>query len=266
MSDIRHAAVITGASSGIGLAYAQQLSQRGYDLILVARRKDRLEQLAFTLEEHSRSAVTTIVADLANEADLRRVQGVFSERKDISVLVNNAGVGALGPISKVDVNSLENLVKVNVLALTTLSKAALSAFKARGHGLLVNIASVIALGPSATAAAYGGSKAYVLNFSRSLEQEYTEGGITVQTILPGPVKSEFFSASGVASPGFPEELFMSADTLVETALRAFDMKETVTFPTLADTASWAEFEGARKKFYKSVLMTGKPAARYALAK
>lgn len=266
MSDIRHTAVITGASSGIGLAYAQQLSQRGYDLILVARRRDRLEQLAFTLEGHSGSRVTTIVADLANEADLRRVQGLFSEREDISVLVNNAGVGSLGPTSRVDIKSLENLIKVNVLALTTLSVAALSAFKSRGQGLLVNIASVIALGPSPTAAAYSGSKAYVLNFTRSLEQEYADSGITVQTILPGPVKSEFFAASGVASPGVPEGLFMSADSLVETALRAFDMKETVTFPTLADPAGWMEFEAARKKFYKSVLMTGKPAARYALAK
>lgn len=266
MSDIRHAAVITGASSGIGLAYARQLSQRGYDLILVARRKERLEQLAFTLEEHSRSNVTTIVADLSIEADLRRVQNVFAERGDISVLVNNAGVGALGPTSKVDASAVENLVKVNVLALTTLSLAALSAFKARGHGLLVNIASIIALGPSATAGAYSGSKAYVLNFSRSLEQEYAESGITVQTILPGPVKSEFFAASGVTSPGMPEDLFMSADTLVETAMRAVDMKENVTFPTLADVALWTEFESARKKFYKSVLVTGKPAARYASGK
>lgn len=266
MSSKRHTAVITGASSGIGMAYARQLAERGYDLILVARRKERLEQLAFTVEEHSKSSVTTIVANLADEADLRRVEHVFSEREDISVLVNNAGVGALGPTSRTNISSLENLVKVNVLALTTLSVAALTAFKARGHGLLVNIASIIALGPSATAAAYSGSKAYVLNFSRSLEQEYADSGITVQTILPGPVKSEFFSASGVASPGFPEELFMSADTLVDTALRAFDMKETVTFPTLAETALWTEFKEARKKFYKSVLVTGRPAARYALAK
>jgi short-subunit dehydrogenase len=104
--------------------------------------------LAFTLEEHSRSNVTTIVADLSIEADLRRVQNVFAERGDISILVKNAGVGALGPTLKVDASAVENLVKVNVLALTTLSLAALSAFKARGHGLLVNIASIIALGPS----------------------------------------------------------------------------------------------------------------------
>lgn len=263
MCDTRQTAVITGASSGIGLAYAQFLSRRGYDLILVARRKERLEQLAFTLEEHSKSIVTTMSADLASEEDLRRVQSVFHERKDISILVNNAGVGALGPTSKVEISSVENLVKVNVLALTTLSLAALAAFKSRGDGLLVNIASVIALGPSATAAAYSGSKAYVMNFSRSLEQEYAETSITVQTIFPGPIKSEFWAASGVSTPGFPEELFMTAETLVETAMRAVDLKEKVTFPNLPDLASWTEFEGARKKFYKSVLATGKPAARYA---
>ena len=231
-------------------------------ILFIARRKHRLTEYPKMREQFS-CDVTMVVADLANSNDLKRVQDLFETRQDITVLVNNAGVGALGPTAKVKPSDLENLVKVNVLALTMLSVAALSAFRARGSGLLVNIASVIALGPSPTAAGYSGSKAYVLNFSRSLEQEYAETDVTIQTILPGPVRSEFFESSG-AKPAFPDELYMTADMLAETALRAYDMKESVTFPTLPDTTLWVEFEGARKKFYKMVLTTGKPAQRYGM--
>lgn len=263
MSDIVQTAVVTGASSGIGAAYAEQLADRGYNLILVARRKDRLSALAEKIRAATSRYVEVHVADLAKQDGLRSVERLLSERNDIALMVNNAGLGALGPTAKTGGSAAESLVLVNVLALTRLSLAAVEGFRKRNHGTLINIASVIALGPSANAATYSGSKAYVLNFSRSLEMECADTGITVQTVLPGPVHSEFFAQSGITTPVFPENLYMTPDQLVATALRALDMKETVCFPTLPDVALWEEFESARKKFYKSVVSTGAAAARYA---
>ncbi|MET4482181.1 SDR family oxidoreductase [Bradyrhizobium sp. F1.13.3] len=262
MTSALETAVVTGASSGIGSAYAEDLARRGYGIVLVARRQDRLAALAEKLRSNGAKQVDVLAADLAASSGLRKVEALLALRDDITLLVNSAGLGALGPTAQTGPEEAERLVLVNVLALTRLSIAALQRFRSRNKGTLINIASVIALGPSPTAAAYSGSKAYVLNFSRSLEQEYAESAITVQTILPGPVHSEFFAISGVTKPGMPEHLFMTPEQLVATAMKALELKEAVCFPTLRDTALWNEFEGARKKFYKAVISTGEPAARY----
>lgn len=253
------AAVVTGASSGIGAAYAEALARRGYDLVLIARRKERLDALAEKILRNGAGGVDVLVADLATSEGVREVERLLSERHDIGVMVNNAGLGAIGPAAEAGPDAAERLVLVNVVALTRLSIAALEGFRKRGRGTLINIASVIALGPSPTAAAYSGSKAYVLNFSRSLEQEYANTGITVQTVLPGPVHSEFFATS---KPAIPEHLFMTAERLVSTAMKALELKETVCFPTLSDISLWNECEKARKKLYKSVMSTSEPATRY----
>lgn len=263
MSDIRRFALVTGASSGIGMAYAEHLASRGYDLILVARRGDRLEAIAHKIRAQEGRQVVTYVADLSDPDDLLGLERMLRENEDVDVLVNNAGLGALGSTASAGVDALENLVRINVLALTRLSCAALAGFRRRGHGILINIASVIALAPSATAAAYSGSKAYVLNFSRSLQLECAGSGIVVQTVLPGPVRTEFFEASGVCSSIFSEHLFISADELVAAALKALDMKELVCFPTLPDIAAWDEFENARTSFSKSLVTVGRPSPRYA---
>jgi short-subunit dehydrogenase len=241
MTGVVQTAVVTGASSGIGVAYAEQLARRGYNLILIARRRDRLDALAARLTAETSRKVEVHVADLAKADAVRSVEKLLSEREDIDVLVNNAGLGALGP----------------------LAKTALRSFQKRDRGSLINIASVIALGPMPGAAAYSGSKAYVLNFSRSLEMECAGTQISVQTILPGPVHSEFFEQSGINKPMFPEHLYMTADQVVTASLKALDMKEAVSFPALHDFGHWQEFEAARKKFTKSVVSTGIPAPRYA---
>ena len=263
MSYVVQTAVVTGASSGIGVAYAERLARRGHNLILVARRRDRLDALATKLTAETSRKVEVLVADLAKPDGVRSVEKLLVERQDVDVLVNNAGLGALGPATKTDPDAVESLVLVNVLALTRLSMAALRAFQKRNRGSLINIASVIALGPMPGAAAYSGSKAYVMNFSRSLELECAGTEVAVQTILPGPVHSEFFAQSGITKPMFPEHLYMTADQLVATSLRALDMKEAVSFPALHEIAHWEEFETARKKFVKSVVTTGVPAPRYA---
>lgn len=192
MSIEKGTALVTGASSGIGAVYADRLAARGHDLILVARRRDRLDTLARRLNAEFGRRVEVHPADLADPADTARLEAELSTRDDIDMLVNCAGVGALGPGAAVPGDAIGALVKVNVLALTGLSLAAARAFAQRRRGTIINIGSIIALMPLPGAAGYSASKAYVLNFSRALQSELAPAGVTVQAVMPGMVQSEFF--------------------------------------------------------------------------
>lgn len=262
MTQGRTCALVTGASSGIGAVYADRLAARGHDLILVARRRDRLEKLAAQLRKDHGGQVEIVPADLRDPDDLVRVEALVRDRDDIAVLVNNAGLGAGAPSTTADPDAVETLVKVNVLALTLLCLAAAPRFAARDEGLIINIGSVIAVIPSATAAAYSGSKAYVLNFSRSLQSEFSKTNVKVQLVMPGPVRTEFF---GDRPPPFPDELFMAPETLVDIAFRALDQGELVCWPTLHDPQLWTNFEDARRTLARAVSQDAVPPARYGLA-
>lgn len=259
MSSSKGTALITGASSGIGAAYADRLAARGHHLILVARRRDRLEEQAARLHTAYGSKVEIFPADLAKEEDLGRVEALFTSTREIDMLVNSAGLGALGPGAAVDPKMVDGLVRVNVLALTRLSLVAARAFAQRKQGTIINIGSILALMPGPGASSYSASKAYVLNFSRSLQAELGQSGVTVQAVMPSMVHSEFF---GDRPAPFPEHLFMSAETLVDTALRALDQGELITFPTLHDVTQWQEFDNARISLVKALTQGGQPAARY----
>ena len=255
-------AVVTGASSGIGLAYAERMAERGYDLILVARRQNRLEEIAEQIRSKTRRSVETVVADLGDAKGLLRVETLLTERTDVEVLINNAGLGALGPTSKVAADALENLIRINILALTRLTHAVLPELLKRNSGTIINIASMIAVMPTPSGASYSGSKAYVLNFSRSLQMELSKTNVVVQAVLPGPVRTEFFEASGLTAAPFPDELFMSPVELVDTALRALDQRELVCFPSLENEAHWTTFEDARVALSRALMQSGRPATRY----
>ena len=253
-------ALITGASSGIGEAYADQLAGRGYDLVLVARRKERLEIVAERLRKVYGRTVETVSADLGEDAGLMQIEDLIRARSDIEIVVNNAGLGALGPSASVDIECVDRLVKVNVLALTRLSLASVQSFARRNRGTLVNIGSVMAFIPSPGGAGYSASKAYVLNLSRSLQLEFAKTDVKIQVVMPGPVRSEFF---GAQKPPFPEHLFMTAQTLAVTALAALDKGELICIPTLHDAGAWSAFEDARTALVKAVTQSGEPAPRYA---
>jgi uncharacterized protein len=259
MSISKGVALITGASSGIGAAYADRLAGRGFDLILVARRQERLDGLAERLRKTHGRNIEVFPADLGNAGDLARVEALIRTRQDIEILVNNAGLGALGPSASVDAKAVDTLVKVNVLALTHLSLAAVPGFAQRNRGTIINLGSIIAIIPSPEGASYSASKAYVLNFSRSMQLEFAKTNVKVQVVMPGPVRSEFF---GEQKPPFPDQLFMSAETLVDSALSALDQGELVCFPTLHDEAAWTTFDSARGALAKAVTQDGKPAERY----
>lgn len=262
LSDVRLSALITGASSGIGAAYAERLAAGGYDLILVARRRDRLEALAERLRQDYARDVEIQPADLGEPRDLERIETLLRTRGDINILVNNAGLGAIGSSATADPQAVQSLIAINVLALTRLSLAVAPVFAARDRGTIINIGSVIAVIPSPGGAAYSGSKAYVLNFTRSLQIEFSKTNVKVQAVMPGPVRTEFF---GDHKPPFPEDLFMSAETLVDIALRALDQGEMVCWPTLHDMQVWTNFDDARRLLTRAVSQDAIPPERYGIA-
>lgn len=241
----RRTALVTGASRGIGAAYADRLAQRGHDLILVARDTARLQALADALHARTGCEATVVGADLSCDDDIARVAALFETREDIDLLVNNAGVGSPGLHATADAGKLDALLQVNIVALTRLSRAAALAFGARGRGTIVNIASAFALHLAAGVAAYAGSKAYVLHFSRALQMEVEKRGVRIQAVLPGAVATDIWASNGVDPASLPPEIMMSAETLVDAALAGLDQGETVTIPSLPDPALWDAFEAAR---------------------
>lgn len=259
MSKVRKSALVTGVLSGIGAAYTDHLAARGYDLVLVARRREKLERLADRLRSNYHRHTEVISADLAVGADVARVEEAVRGTAGLDVLVNCAGSGALGPSTTVDPDTLEGMLKVNILALTRLSLVAARRFATDKHSTIINIGSILAVMPVPGAGSYSGSKTYVLNFSRALQAELADSGVTVQVVMPGPVRSEFF---GERPPPFPKQLFMTSETLVDTALAALDQGETVTFPNLQDLATCQQFETARSGLVKAVTQNGHPASRY----
>ncbi len=158
-------ALITGSSSGIGALYADRLARRGYDLILVARNRERLNALAEDISNRYGRAVEVFPADLNDPVALRSVENKLQRDASITLLVNNAGTGTHTPLLDSDVDQMTRMIDLNVTALTRLTYAAVPGFVARGRGALINIASVLAVSPETLNGVYGGTKAFVLAFS-----------------------------------------------------------------------------------------------------
>ena len=254
-------AVITGASSGIGAVYADRLAGQGYDLVLVARRADRLREVADKLAYAYGRNVKTIVADLSEDAGIRQVEQAIAVDESVTLLINNAGMGGLETIADADADAAERMIKVNVVALTRLTRAVLPGLLARNRGAIINIASVVAYG-IAVGGIYSGTKAYVANFTEALQKEVAGTEVKVQSVVPGPIRTEFWDASGISLDRINQDWIMSADDLVDAALAGLAQGETVTVPGLADPAGLTTYLGARDQFFGS-LFSGKPAARYA---
>ena len=234
-------ALITGASSGIGAVYADRLAKRGYDLILVARRADRLRDLAATLAKETGRNVEIIAADLNDKAELRGVEKVLREDASISVLVNNAGLASVAPLLQADADEMEAMIDLNVTALTRLTYAAAPAFVARGTGTIINIASVAAIGTERLSGVYAASKAYVLAFSQSLENELADKGVRIQAVLPAATATDLWENAGLHYNNLPPEVVMSTDDMVDAALAGLDQGELVTIPPLQDGTEWDRF-------------------------
>ncbi|WP_137933436.1 SDR family NAD(P)-dependent oxidoreductase [Mesorhizobium comanense] len=253
-------AVVTGASSGIGAVYADRLAGQGYDLLLVARRADRLEELAEKLRYAYDRKVSFIAADLSDDDDVRRVERVIAADVSVTLLVNNAGLGGQQVVATADADAAERMIKVNVIALTRLTRAVLPGFLARNQGAIVNIASVLAY-ETGFGGIYSGTKAYVVNFTEALQREVAGTNVQAQAVLPGATRTDFWELAGSDIDQLPKEIVMSANDMVDAALVGLARGEAVTVPALVDPAKLDVFLGARQAFYGS-LHADKPAARY----
>jgi len=242
---VRTTALITGASTGIGAAYAERLARRGHDLILVARDAMRLEQVAFRIGEATGVAVDVMPADLTSDADLAMVEERLREGAGISILVNNAGASSNTTILNADPDRLESLIDLNVVALTRLSVAIAPRLAAQGHGAIINLSSVTALIPAAFEPTYLASKAYVLAFSESLAAQLEPHGVRIQAVLPGMTRTEIWTKGGHDLTALPQHMIMEVGEMVDAALAGFDLGETVTIPSLPDARQWTAFLEAR---------------------
>lgn len=213
-------ALVTGASSGIGSAFATALAREGTDLVLVARRADRLEALAGELRSYGRT-VEVQVADLTDERELRTVEARLADAGEpVDLLVNNAGFGTSGPFAELPVDGEEAEIRLNVLAPVRLTHAALGGMLDRGRGGIVNVSSVAGLQPLPYWATYAATKAYLVTFSEGLHQEVRRRGVTVVALMPGFTHTEFQDGAGLPSIAIPGPLWMEADEVAAAGLAA----------------------------------------------
>lgn len=247
MADTKGTVLITGASSGIGAIYADRFAARGHDLILVARNQGRLAAIADRLAGRHGVKVRTITADLGAEAGLALVEDVLRQDETITHLINNAGFGSAAPLATADVDEMQAMVAINVVAPMRLTYAAVPGFRARGRGVIVNISSIVAIGPEILNGVYGGTKSFVLAFSQSLRKELEGSGVAVQVVLPGATGTEFWDVAGLPASNLPGEWVMSAGDLVDAALKGLDRGEFATIPSLLDETEWEAWEAARAK-------------------
>ena len=253
------AALITGASSGIGATYADRLARRGHDLVLVARDGGRMHALAGRLRAETGVRIDVLPADLTDAADLGRVEARLREDPRIGLLVNNAGAAGHGGFAASDVNAIDELVRLNVVAVTRLACAVIPRFLADGDGAIVNMASVLALAHEAMPGIYSATKSFVLTFSRSLQMELGPRGVYVQAVLPAATRTEIWERGGRDPNSVPG--MMDVGELVDAALVGFDRRELVTSPPLPDVEQWEQFDAARAAMLPN-FRNEHPAARY----
>jgi short-subunit dehydrogenase len=228
----RPLALVTGASAGIGLAFAERLAKDGHDLILVARRGERLEALAKSLGESHRTKVEVLVADLTDAGDLLTVERRAAEGVDL--LVNNAGFGTVGAFCDLDPDDEEREILLNCLALHRLTRAALPPMVERGSGGVINVSSMAGFLPSPYNATYAATKAFVNSFTEALAEELRGTGVSVQALCPGFTRTEFQDVAQVDTSAIPSFAWMEAAPVVDASLKALESGEVICVPGVAN--------------------------------
>ena len=255
-------ALITGASSGIGAVYADRLAKRGYDLILVARNLERLTALTNRIENETGRAVKPIQADLTKKAELAKIEEILTNDPSITMLVNNAGIGAVTSVLESDVDEMDNMIALNITALTRLTYAIAPAFSNRRSGTIVNISSVVGIASELLNGVYSASKSYVLSFGHRLQHDLLDTGVRVQTVLPGATATEFWDIAGYPAQKSSSST-MSAEDCVDAALAGLEQGELVTIPGLQDNNDWEMWEASRQALAPK-FANATPAKRYDL--
>ncbi len=223
-------AAVTGASSGIGAAFARRLARDGYDLVVVARRLDRLEQLARSLRARNGVTVEVLPADLTDAKSLGAVEETVRTDERLEILINNAGFGTAGRFWTLDPDRQEEEIRLNVVALMRLTRAALPGMIARGRGSIVNVSSLAAFQPGPLMATYSATKAFVNAFTESLCEELRGTGVRVQALCPGFTRTEFQQRAGVNTAKLPPLVWMSADQVAEASLAAMRRGDVICIP------------------------------------
>lgn len=251
-------ALVTGASSGIGAAYARGLGARGYDLVLLARRADRLRALADEIHSEHGSVVECVPADLATHEGLALACAAAS-KEHVGVVINNAGIGAYGSFAESQVDLVSRLVQLNVLGPTLIARAALPGMLRRRSGCLVNVGSMLAFsggmptGQQPGRATYAASKSYILTLTRALALEVEGSGVQVQVCCPGRTATEFHVSDGrnPVLPGTPapeaDVPTMEAADVVAASLAALSNGEIVCMPGVEDASAFDVFAHAERE-------------------
>jgi uncharacterized protein len=222
-------ALVTGPTAGIGRAFAEALASRGHDLVLVARDRGRLEDLAEHLRGKHAVEVEVLAADLAERAELARVEARLADAdRPISMLVNNAGFGHKLPFTENSVEDEQEMLDVLVTAVLRLTHAAIGPMLARGEGTIINVSSVAAFLPRGT---YSAAKRYVVSFSEWIDLTYRDRGIRGMAVCPGFVRTEFHERMGVGRDSAPAWLWLDADRVVREALHDLARGRTVSVPS-----------------------------------
>jgi short-subunit dehydrogenase len=229
-------ALITGASAGLGREFARQLATRAASMVLVARREERLHELRHELGQLDPSLNVHIRrTDLANPAEVDELTAWLEREKiDVDLLINNAGVGDFGPFATIDPARLDQILSVNIVVLTRLTRKLLPGMIAKKRGAILNVSSSAGFLPMAGFAVYAASKAYVTSFSEALRAEVRGQGVHVSTLCPGPVRTEFMQVA--QRPGrrpyaaAPELVHVSAQAVVHEALAAVQKNQPLVIP------------------------------------
>lgn len=251
--------LITGASSGIGAAYAERFARRGHDLVLVARDKARLDTLAARLYADCGVAAEVLQADLTEPADLAAVEARLRGDDRIGVLINNAGMAQSGGFTLQSAEMIERLIMLNATAPTRLAAAVAPRFVQSGSGAIVNIGSVVGFAPEFGMSIYGATKAFVLFLSQGLNLELAPKGVYVQAVLPAATRTEIWERAGVDVNTLAD--MMDVGELVDAALVGFDLRELVTIPPLNVAGRWDGIESARQGLLSDI-QQARAAERY----
>lgn len=220
---------MTGASAGIGAAFARRLARDDWSLVLVARRLERLETLAEEVSKRHGIQARVLAADLAETEGLRRVCADV-EAHPPDLLVNNAGFGTVGRFAELDPEQEEREIRLNVLALVRLTRAALPGMVSRGSGAVIQVSSLAGEAVAPYNATYGATKAFVTRFSEALFEELRGSGVRIQALLPGFTRTEFQERAGIDPELVPQFAWMSPEQVVEASLEALDRQQAICIP------------------------------------
>lgn len=224
--------MVLGATGGIGRAFAEALAAKGHELLVVARNRGRLEELAKQLNATYRVAVEILTADLAREGDLRGVEDRVRGDASLQLMVNSAGLASWGRFSDLDLDREIDLIRVNVIAGVRLTKAALSSMLPRRRGAIVNVASLAGYIPLPFCATYGGAKVFLISFTEALHEELRGTGVRIQVVCPGFTRTEMFARSGADVAKMPSFIWERPETIARSSLAALRRDRPVCIPDI----------------------------------